>query len=340
MLFTIPRQAILGSATSELARLVPSIVQGAEEEGAEGDDGEADDDDGDSKTQDPWTSLILVMIYEFLRGPQSPWQPYFGVLPAVFDTPMFWATDDLAALQASPIVGRVGRAEADAMIRTKVLPVVRAHSDIFFGEGTPLDDDALLQLGHRMGSTIMAYSFSLEKDEEEDDDHEEDEDEHMHGPECNHGHDDSDEDSVDGWTEDKDDQLPLGMVPMADMLNADAEFNVSAPIARFSERLETDRPQAHINHGVDTLTATAVCPIKAGEEILNYYGPLSNGELLRRYGYTTEKHAFFDAVDLPWPLVQEHLAGQLGLSSSDAEKVVGALSPGSHDTATFPSFPS
>lgn len=344
VLFTIPRKAIISATTSELATLIPSIVQGAEaEEKPEQEDKPESDDkddeeegeggDDNDNAQDPWTSLILIMIYEFLRGPASPWKPYFDVLPAVFDTPMFWSAEEIKGLQASPVVERVGREEADEMIRSKVLPVIRAHSSIFFGDGVAeLDDDALVQLAHRMGSTIMAYSFSLEKDDDEDEEEKNDEKpkgddedvemkdgdddeahehehEHEHGPGCNHDHgDDSDDDSEGaGWVEDKDDQLPLGMVPMADMLNADAECN------------------AHISHGVDALTATAVRPIKAGEEILNYYGPLSNGELLRRYGYTTDKHAFFDAVDLPWFLVELHLARQLGLNAAETVKVSEAI---------------
>ncbi|OAA55522.1 set domain containing protein [Niveomyces insectorum RCEF 264] len=329
VLFDIPREAIICPTTSELARLVPSIIQGNQN------DDDDDHEDDDNRNQDPWTSLILTMIYEFLRGDRSPWKAYFDVLPAVFDTPMFWTEDELAALQASPVVDRVGRAEADNMIKSKVLPVIRKHSSIFFtGGSTPLTDNELIDLAHRMGSTIMAYSFSLETDSDKDDENESDdgddgdagdegdeddesnngesdsgkrdrnknENDHISNPDHNRDGDGDSEDG-DGWVEDKDDQLPLGMVPMADMLNSDAEFN------------------AHINHGVDTLTATAVRFIKAGEEILNYYGPLSNGELLRRYGYTTEKHSHFDAVDLPWGLVRDALASQLGIESTEAIKI-------------------
>ncbi|CAK7274755.1 Ribosomal lysine N-methyltransferase 4 [Sporothrix epigloea] len=332
VLFTIPRKAIISTTTSELGTLLPSIVQVPDDQNEDEDDEEKDVES--PSEQDAWTSLILVMIYEFLRGSQSPWKPYFDVLPAVFDTPMFWTDDELRELQASPVVGRVGHAEADKMIRIKVLAFMRIYSNIFFGRtGVPtLGDDEIMELAHRMGSTIMAYSFSLEKDEddegsgsaaktEEQEDVEMDDgndvanerqngEEHKHGPDCDHDHGhDSDDDSdndLSGWVEDKDDKLPLGMVPMADMLNADAECN------------------AHIAHGVDVLTATAIRPIRAGDEILNYYGPLSNGELLRRYGYTTEKHAFFDAVDVPWPLLQNSLAKQLQLQPAEAAKAAAA----------------
>jgi hypothetical protein len=47
--------------------------------------------------------------------------------------------------------------------------------------------------------------------------------------------------------------------------------------------------------------------IRKGEEILNYYGPHPNSELLRRYGYTTAKHSRYDVVDLDWELVVDSI---------------------------------
>lgn len=55
-----------------------------------------------------------------------------------------------------------------------------------------------------MGSLIMAYAFDLDKESENEEEEAEGED---------------------GWVEDKDNTM-LGMVPMADILNSDAEFNV------------------------------------------------------------------------------------------------------------------
>ncbi|KAH6847017.1 hypothetical protein B0I37DRAFT_310128 [Chaetomium sp. MPI-CAGE-AT-0009] len=226
VLFTIPRTAIICTATSGLKDKIPGIFD------LENDDpGQSDDDDETtSSSQDSWTLLILAMIYEHLQGDSSRWKPYLDVLPSAFDTPMFWSPAELSSLQASALVAKVGKEEADRMIRAKILP--------------------LLQLAHRMGSTIMAYAFDLEKDEADDDD------------------DDDNEEEEEGWVEDREGKTMLGMVPMADLLNADACFN------------------AHIHHGGEALTATALRPIRVGEEVLNYYGPLANGELLRRYGYS------------------------------------------------------
>jgi N-lysine methyltransferase SETD6 len=118
---------------------------------------------------------------------------------------MFWTKDELKELQASPVAAKIGRDEADELFRSKVIPVIKNHADIFANAGFAADESIALQAAHRMGSTIMAYAFDLENDEDEDADDE------------------------DGWVEDRDDNTLLGMVPMADILNADAEFNVGPP---------------------------------------------------------------------------------------------------------------
>jgi SET domain-containing protein 6 len=280
VLFTIPRNAIICAATSDLRDKIPEIFDLENADAGQSDSG--DDNSAASAAQDSWTLLILAMMYEYLQGEASRWKPYLEVLPAVFDTPMFWSSAELSELQASALVAKVGKEDADQMIKTKILPVIRAHEDIFLLPGTQnLDDDQLLTLAHRMGSIIMAYAFDLEKDDENEE-----------------------ADEEDSWVEDREGKTMLGMVPMADILNADAEFN------------------AHINHGENALTATALRPIKAGEEILNYYGPLPNGELLRRYGYVTPKHSRYDVVELPWDLVETELRQRAGSSvaPSDWEK--------------------
>ncbi|KAK4107621.1 SET domain-containing protein [Canariomyces notabilis] len=275
VLFTIPRNAIICASTSALKSQLPHLFD------LENDDAEScDGDEASSKSQDSWTLLILIMIYEFLQGPASRWKPYLDILPSTFDTPMFWSDTELSELQASALIHRIGKDSADQMIRSKILPIIHDHPHIFFPANSPspkLDDTQLLALAHRMGSTIMAYAFDLE-------------------PET----DDSasglgaDGEEGDGWVEDREGKTMLGMVPMADMLNADAEFN------------------AHIAHHEDCLTATALRTIHAGEEILNYYGSLSSAELLRRYGYVTAKHARYDAVELAWELVEKRLKERVG----------------------------
>jgi SET domain-containing protein 6 len=282
VLFTIPRDAIICTATSSLREKIPGIFDLDAD-----DDIESNTENGESSgsSQDSWTLLILVMIYEHLQGGGSRWKPYLDVLPSAFDTPMFWSNVEVSELQASALATKIGKEEADRMITTKIIPVVRAHEDVFFPSGShKLDDEQLLRLAHHMGSAIMAYAFDLEDDENNDATGDED---------------------GDGWVEDKEGRTMLGMVPMADMLNADAEFN------------------AHINHGEEALTATALRDIKAGEEILNYYGPLPNSELLRRYGYVTPKHSRYDVVELPWDLVEMEVKTRL----------IGEISPSAWEKA-------
>ncbi|KAF3771314.1 SET domain-containing protein, partial [Cryphonectria parasitica EP155] len=318
-LFTIPRASIISRETSSLVKRLPEVFDPTTQAHAKDDEDHDMDDDSDSSSdddgahqQDSWTTLILILIHEHLQGPNSTWKPYLDVLPAgpsAFSTPMFWSADELAALQASPVAAKVGREEAEDMIRTKILPVIRAHEDVFFPPGPEqrlLSDDDLVQLGFRMGSVIMAYAFDLEKDDDEN--------------ENEHGNDDeaaaaaaAEED--DGWVEDREGRTLLGMVPMADILNADASFN------------------AHIEHGDDALAATALRPIRRGEEILNYYGPLSNGELLRRYGYVTAAHRRWDLVDLAWDRVLAALRAQLGFALASDDDWDGVLAQLGDDEA-------
>jgi SET domain-containing protein 6 len=203
VLFTIPRGAIISPLTSDLPRRIPHVFEESTT-GLEDIDNEADEEGAASGPPDSWISLILIMVYEYLQGDQSRWKPYFDVLPEEFNTPMFWSERELSEFQASAVPSKIGKDEADNMFRAKVLPVVEEHAGIFYSEGTQrLSEGQLMALAHRMGSTIMAYAFDLENDEDEPNEENEDE-----------------------WMEDRDGKIMMGMVPMADILNADASFNV------------------------------------------------------------------------------------------------------------------
>ncbi|KAL7625810.1 Ribosomal lysine N-methyltransferase 4 [Parahypoxylon ruwenzoriense] len=292
VLFTIPRSAVINVQTSDLPRRIPHVFEPSTTGLEDASDNEADADldfgsgtDGAGAPEN-WVSLILVMIYEYLQGELSRWKPYFDVLPADFETLMYWSDSELAELQASSIVGRIGREQADSMFRTSVLPVINEHADVFYPEGAErFTEEKLLVLAHRMGSTIMAYAFDLENDDDEETDPEND----------------------DEWVVDREGSIMMGMVPMADILNADAEFN------------------AHVNHGEDSLTVTALRPIPAGTEVLNYYGPLGNGELLRRYGYVTNHHTRYDVAEVSWDLILPVLKDALKLDDQTWGKAVNEL---------------
>jgi UV DNA damage endonuclease len=189
VLFTVPRSGILSSETSELKGKLPEIFQ---ETAMEVDD---------KPQQDPWSTLIIVMMYEYFKGSESKWKPYIDVLPSSFETPMFWSDAELDELQASATRSKVGKASAEEMFQDKVLPVIRANQHLFPTSQTYSDDD-LIQLAHRMGSTIMSYSFDFQNEDEED------------------------EDETEEWVEEREAKSTMGMVPMADILNADAEYNV------------------------------------------------------------------------------------------------------------------
>ena len=36
-----------------------------------------------------WSELLICMMHEY-NAQESPWKPYFDVLPAAIDLPMFW----------------------------------------------------------------------------------------------------------------------------------------------------------------------------------------------------------------------------------------------------------
>ncbi|KAJ5826163.1 hypothetical protein N7474_003301 [Penicillium riverlandense] len=232
----------------------------------------------------PWLSLMLVMIYEYLRGESSKWAPYFKVLPSRFDTLMFWSLAELQELQASPVVEKIGKQDADEAIRDKILPIVKANPSQF----PPLNSleswegdvaaHALLELAHMMGSLIMAYAFDIEKPEDDEDDEEDGGD--------------------DGYMTDDEEQLPKGMVPLADLLNADAHRN-----------------NARLFQEEEALVMKAIMPINQGEEIFNDYGDLPRADLLRRYGYVTDNYKVFDVVELSL----KEICQAAGLENADVE---------------------
>ncbi|KAI9722093.1 MAG: hypothetical protein M1828_004907 [Chrysothrix sp. TS-e1954] len=246
-LFTTPRVATLTASTSKLTQQLALATL-------------------EPFSEQQWLLLILLLIYEHLQGSGSFWQPYLDILPHSFDTLMFWSKDELCELQASAICGKIGRSEADKTFRTEILPFVKSHAEAFYPTGVKnLDDEELLALAHRMGSTIMAYAFDLEQ-------------------QSSSAHVDEE-----GYATEDEEQMPKGLVAMADMLNADADFNARL----FQEK--------------SSVTMKATRAIRKGDEIMNDYGPLPRADLLRRYGYLTPKYAKYDVVELSRDLIVDAL---------------------------------
>ncbi|KAL6706636.1 Ribosomal lysine N-methyltransferase 4 [Coniothyrium glycines] len=260
LLFRIPRSAILSVENSILATEVPAAT---------------------FEMLGPWLSLILVMLYEHLNGEASNWAAYFDILPTRFDTLMFWSDDELAELQASAVVQKIGKESAEAMFMEQLLPVIREFADTFFAgeerarqKAEEMRDERDVALMHRMGTLIMAYAFDVEPATPKDDVDDE------------------------GFAEQVEEEaLPKGMVPLADMLNADA-----------------DRCNARLFYEKDYLEMKALKPITAGEEILNDYGSLPRSDLLRRYGYVTDNYKQYDVVEIPMDLVAEVITAEGGWS--------------------------
>lgn len=251
-LFSIPRSSILTIETSDLPAAISKDIN------------------------DPWLSLILTMVYEHLRGDESPFKPYFDILPENFDTLMFWSEDELQQLQGSAVLDKIGKEEADDTLSAQLIPIMAKYNDQLFKTGGRSNQD-LLALCHRMGSTIMAYAFDLER------------------PTSEHS-----TDNVEEWEEEDDAVLPKGMVPMADMLNADA-----------------DRNNAKLFYENDKVVMKTIKAVKAGEELLNDFGPLPRADLLRRYGYVTSNYAKYDVVEISADSIRDRAKEQLKVSEND-----------------------
>lgn len=204
-----------------------------------------------------WLPLIVTIVHEYLKGPGSSWYPYFQVLPTTFDTPMFWNEHELRELQGSAVLGKIGKENAEEEWNKTIIPLMLQHPDLF-----PVHHDTakLIELAHMAGSLIMAYAFDIDRDE--------------------------DNEGEDGFEEDDEEEPLKGMVPFADMLNADA-----------------DRNNARVFQEDDYLVMKTIKPVKAGEQLFNDYGPLPRSDLLRMYGYTTDNYAQYDVVEFGHDLI-------------------------------------
>ncbi|TNY19623.1 SET-domain protein [Rhodotorula diobovata] len=87
---------------------------------------------------------------EYLRT--STWTPYFALLPTHFDALMHWSPEELAELEGSNVLSKVGRDEADEEYEETVKPFVKAHEDVF-GDAA----EYTAELFHRMGSLARLF---------------------------------------------------------------------------------------------------------------------------------------------------------------------------------------
>ncbi|KAF8249417.1 SET domain protein [Wilcoxina mikolae CBS 423.85] len=248
LLFRIPRGSILSTETSELSTLMPT---------------------NELASLDSWLALILVLIFETRQ--LSPWKPYIDLLPENFNSLMFWKPEELSALRGSSVLNKIGKEDADDIFTHKLLPVIMKNKSVFHGttltsvpDGTPFETH-FLRVAHRMASVIMSYSFDLAI--------------------ARHTSTtpDADSDEEDGVEEDGHYKT---MVPLADMLNADA-----------------DRNNCRLFETLTGLEMKTISTVGSGSELFNDYGPLPRSDLLRRYGYITPNYKQYDVVEIASPLI-------------------------------------
>lgn len=127
-----------------------------------------------------------------------------------------------------------------------------------------------VELFHRCGSLIMAYSFHDELTPAKT--VKRDSDGAAEAIERKKETDENDEEEEEEEEEEEQEGL-LAMVPMADMLNHKTGFN-----------------NARLFHEPEGLLMKAIKPIKEGEQIYNTYGDLCNADLLRKYGFADENN--------------------------------------------------
>jgi SET domain-containing protein 6 len=253
-LFAIPRRAIL---TAENSSLPANLLAGLE---------------------DPWLQLILAMVFEDSQESQSRWKAYLNILPKTFDTLMFWSPAELALLEGSAVVHKISREAANTTFTEKLLPIIRANQEAFNSQDR--SDEDLLALCHRMGSTIMAYAFDLEKSTED-------------APQA------QDEE----WEVDEEENPSKGMVPLADLLNADA-----------------DRNNAKLFYQEDQVVMRTIKPVRQEEELFNDYGALPSADLVRRYGYVTPNYTRYDVVEVSNELIRNAVATNIRLTTAERDE--------------------
>ncbi|EAU91065.1 hypothetical protein CC1G_03233 [Coprinopsis cinerea okayama7 len=319
VLFTIPRALTLSTRTSRLPELF-----GLEEWKR-------------LKLHQGWAGLMLCMMWEAAQGKESRWAGYLDILPAAFDTPMFWNEEDLSELAGTSIVGKLGKEDAERDYDSKIKPAIAKRPELF-AQGEVYYS---LERYHTMGSRILSRSFTVEKrdgEEEEEDGanadnakHAESENDSMDVDETpskandleQEENEDEDEDNDEG----EDDASDIAMVPMADMLNA---------------RFGTEN--AKLFHEKEVLKMTTTKPIRKGEQIWNTYGDLPNAELLRRYGHVDllklpdgREGNPGDVVELGADIVVDVVKETNGRSTSDAlaERIDWWLEEGGDDVFEF-----
>jgi SET domain-containing protein 6 len=129
-------------------------------------------------------ALTAIILDESLRQ-DSKWAPYLAILPQELNNLVFWSAPELSELQASKVVSKIGKSDAEEMFSKFITPLGLAHCNS--------------EECHRVASIIMSYAFDIPETTTKDNEKVED-----------------DEDLVSD--EEEDENTVLSMVPLADML--------------------------------------------------------------------------------------------------------------------------
>lgn len=160
---------------------------------------------------DSWNSLVLTMMYEDGQGVDSAWWPYLNILPTEFDTLMYWSPGELAELQGSAVLDKIGKRTAETSFIEILFPIVQKHWELFAAHAQAFHGTnagkRLVEIAHRMATLIMAYGFDLENE-----------------PSSEQGEEEVEEEE-EGGSSQQAYELNKGMVPLADMFNADGDLN-------------------------------------------------------------------------------------------------------------------
>ncbi|PBP20546.1 hypothetical protein BUE80_DR008649 [Diplocarpon rosae] len=221
-----------------------------------------------------WLALTATILAEGQRD-DSKWGPYLALLPQKLDSLVFWSESELLELQASTVVSKIAKASAEELFYQYISPLELSQGNI--------------EMCHRVASVIMAYAFDIpEKQSSEENNHA------------------GDGDSLVSDDE-EDEKTILSMIPLADMLNADADRN--------NARLCCDN---------EDLEMRSIKPIMEGEEIFNDYGQLPRSDLLRRYGYVTNRYALFDVAEISTPFLLSVLVAAQSLRTGLTLKLLSS----------------
>ena len=166
------------------------------------------------------------MMWEWLRGSESPWAPYINILPQESDALIFWDEAEVKELEGCPVVNKINKEREEMKLLKRVIPLTRTESftasmslPLQLEEGRRLMSvEEYQKLALRMSATIMAYSFDLEREVKAE---KPSTDTANEGKGCNNDHESAIMVSY------------KAMIPVADMLNCDyreCHGHVSIPI--------------------------------------------------------------------------------------------------------------